>query len=202
MSNLGRSTGFIFVIPLYVSESAEKPRNPSRNNSANNVSIVPLQVGTICFWVNEFEIRIFHPYCVGLKTDFWWNPIAWVQSQHYLLIFHSYGCQGKFCWKEKIENFPLRNKFNNELGYFRFDQMGPFKIGGSIKAMFLLVGLLLDVFERLRIDWHKIGPDLRELLRSKYQIWLFQRQFLAIILSVLPTYPGYPAWYSLIKFTF
>ena len=26
------------------------------------------------------------------------------------------------------------------------------KIGGSFKAMFLLVGLLLDVFERLRID--------------------------------------------------
>ena len=53
---------------------------------------------------------------------------------------------------KKSENFPLRNKFNNELGYFHFDQMGPFKIGGSIKAMFLLVGLLLDVFERLRID--------------------------------------------------
>ena len=76
-----------------------------------------------------------------------------MQSHHYLLRYCTHiGFKENFAGSEKSENFPLRNKFNNELGYFHFDQMGPFKVGGSIKAMFLLVGLLLDVFERLRID--------------------------------------------------
>ena len=88
--------------------------------------------------------------------------------------------------KKKVKIFHYITSLILNWEYFHFDQMGPFRIGGSIKAMFLLVGLLLDVFERLRIDWHKIGPDLRESLRSKYQIWLIQRQFLVIILSVLP----------------
>jgi len=108
-------------------------------------------------------------------------------------ILHPNRCQGKFCWKKKrLENdwkmkiFHYITSLILNWEYFHFDQMGPFRIGGSIKAMFLLVGLLLDVFERLRIGWHKIGPDLRESLRSKYQIWLIQRQFLVIILSVLP----------------
>ena len=76
-----------------------------------------------------------------------------MQSHYYLLRYCTHiGVKENFAGSEKSENFPLHNLINNELGYFHFDQMGPFKIGGSIKAMFLLVGLLLDVFERLRID--------------------------------------------------
>ena len=105
------------------------------------------------------------------------------------------GVKENFAGSKKVKIFRYITSSIMNWGYFDFDQMGPFKIGGSFKAMFLLVGLLLDVFERLRIDWHKIGPDLRESLRSKCQIWLFQRQVLVIILSVLPKTR---AWSSLI----
>ena len=119
------------------------------------------------FWVKIISLRIYN--CS--KTDFWSNSII----PKILLEV------------KKVKIFHYITRLIMSWDIFILDQMGPFKIGGSIKAMFLLVGLLLDVFERLRIDWHKIGSDLRESLRSKYQIWLFQRQFLAIILSVLPT---------------
>ena len=113
--------------------------------------------------------------------------IASVESQYYLLRYCTrIGVKEIFAGRKKVKIFHYITSLILNWEYFHFDQMGPFRIGGSIKAMFLLVGLLLDVFERLRIDWHKIGPDLRESLRSKYQIWLIQRQFLAIILSVLP----------------
>ena len=53
---------------------------------------------------------------------------------------------------KKVKIFHYITRLIMSWDIFILDQMGPFKIGGSIKAMFLLVGLLLDVFERLRID--------------------------------------------------